>query len=75
MESLRNDVFLQGFDTDKPIRMDTDASDVAYGNVLMQQDGSRMWQPFLMAHHKFKEGKTGWDMPDKELYAIVYHHQ
>ena len=68
---IRNDIFLRAFDPEKPIRLSTDASDVAYAGILEQEyeDG---WHPFLMFHHKFKDGEKGWDGPDKELYAIVY---
>ncbi|HST80075.1 MAG TPA: pol polyprotein [Verrucomicrobiae bacterium] len=84
MKSLRDDVFLAGFDPELPIRLSTDASDVAYGGKMEQPrrlpDGPNgevlwddtVWRPFLMYHHKFKDGEKGWDAPDKELYAIVY---
>jgi hypothetical protein len=84
MKSLRDDVFLAGFDPELPIRLSTDASDVAYGGVMEQPvrlaDGPNgearwddtKWRPFLMYHHKFRDGEKGWDVPDKELYAIVY---
>jgi hypothetical protein len=70
--AIRNDVFLSAFDPDRAIRLDTDASDVAYGGALMQQDDQGNWRPFLFFHHKFKDGEKGWDVADKELYAIVY---
>lgn len=69
---IRNDVFLAAFDPEKPIRLHTDASDVAYGAMMEQQDANGNWRPFLFFHHKFKDGEKGWDGPDKELYAIVY---
>jgi hypothetical protein len=69
--SVRNDVFLRAFDPEKPIRLSTDSSDVAYAGMIEQEfpDG---WHPILFYHHKFKDGEKGWDGPDKELYAIVY---
>jgi hypothetical protein len=64
-------VYLRPFDPSKPIRGASDASDAAFGGFLEQEydDG---WHPFLMYSHKFKDGEKGWDVPDKELYAIVY---
>jgi hypothetical protein len=72
LASLRNDVFLAGFDPDRPIRLSTDSSDVAYGGMLEQPDDHGNWRPVLFFHHKFKDGEKGWDGPDKELYAIVF---
>jgi len=64
-------VYLRPFDPAKPIRGASDASDFAYGGCLEQEydDG---WFPFLVYSHKFKDGEKGWDVPDKEMYAI-YH--
>lgn len=72
LAAIRDDVFLAAFDPDKPIRLDTDASDVAYGGAIMQQDEHGHWRPIIFFHHKFKDGEKGWDGPDKELYAIVF---
>jgi hypothetical protein len=71
ISSIRNDVFLRAFDSTKPVRFSTDASDEAYAGVLEQEydDG---WHPFLLFHHKFQASEKGWDIHDKELYAIVY---
>jgi len=71
LAAVRDDVYLRGFNPTLPIRFSTDASDAAYAGVLEQQypDG---WFPFLLFHHKFKEGEKNWDIHDKELYAIVH---
>jgi hypothetical protein len=69
--AIRNDIFLRAFDPEKPIRLSTDSSDVAYAGA-MEQEYEDGWHPFLLFHHKFKDGEKGWDGPDKELYAIVY---
>lgn len=76
LSAIRNDVFLAAFDPDKPITMETDASDVAYGIALSQPDDQGTLRPFLFAHHKFKDAEKNWDAADKELYAIVFafHH-
>ena len=64
-------VYLRVFDPALPIIASSDASNEAFGGVLEQEyaDGRH---PFLMYSHKFKDGEKGWDVPDKELYAIVY---
>lgn len=72
LASVRDDVFLSAFDPELPIRLSTDASDVAYAGMMEQQGPDGSWRPFLFFHHKFKDGEKGWDGPDKELYAIVY---
>ena len=75
LSSVKDDVFLYAFDPEKQIRLSTDASDVAYGGMMEQQDDEGNWRPFLFYHHKFKDGEKGWDGPDKELYAIVFAFQ
>jgi hypothetical protein len=71
-ESFCKDVFLVAADPEKPYRLSTDASDVAYAGKIEQQDELGNWRPVLMFSHKFKDGEKGWDGPDKELYAIVH---
>lgn len=71
-ESFCKDVFLVAADPEKPYRLSTDASDVAYAGKIEQQDQEGCWRPVLMFSHKFKDGEKGWDGPDKELYAIVH---
>jgi hypothetical protein len=69
---LRSDVFLAAYDWDKPVYLETDASDVAYAGVISQDgpDGHR--PPIVMFSHKFKDHEKNWPVHDKELYAIVY---
>lgn len=71
-ESFCKDVFLVAADPEKPYRLSTDSSDVAYAGKIEQQDDEGNWRPILMFSHKFKDGEKGWDGPDKELYAIVH---
>ena len=72
LEAIRNDVFLKAFDPTRQIRLETDASDVAYGGCISQQDDDGHWRPIIFFHHKFKDAEKNWDVADKELYAIVY---
>jgi hypothetical protein len=71
ISSVREDIFIRAFVPGKRTRLSTDASDAAYAGVLEQEyeDG---WFPFLIFHHKFREGEKGWDIHDKELFAIVH---
>jgi hypothetical protein len=71
---VREDIWLQGFDPEKPITLFTDASDVAFGGVIMQPSDMRPGELALIYcfHHKFREGEKGWGGPDKELFAIVH---
>ena len=72
LDSIRDDVFLQGFDPARPLTLETDASDVAYAGCISQPDDNGNLRPLIFFHHKFKEHEKGWDIADKELYPIVY---
>jgi hypothetical protein len=74
IKGIREDIFLIGFDPDKPIRLETDASDVAHGGVIKQPrvDDPSKWGLVYCFHHKFTAGEVGWGGPDKELFAIVH---
>jgi hypothetical protein len=69
--AIREDIFIRAFVPGKRTRLSTDASDVAYAGV-MEQEYKDGWFPFLIFHHKFREGEKGWDIHDKELFAIVH---
>jgi hypothetical protein len=68
---IRNDIYLRDFDHSRQTRLSTDASDEAYAGIIEQlyPDG---WFPCLLFHHKFGGHEKGWDIHDKELYAIVH---
>jgi hypothetical protein len=71
-ELLRNDVFLAAFDWDKPVYLETDASNVAYAGVITQDGPDGIRRPVVMYSHKFRDHEKNWPIHDKELYAIVY---
>jgi hypothetical protein len=71
-ELLRNDVFLAAFDWDKPVYLETDASNVAYAGVITQDGPDGIRRPVAMYSHKFRDHEKNWPIHDKELYAIVY---
>ena len=54
-------------DFTKPFEIHTDASDVAYGAVLIQ-DG----HPVAYESKKFSDIEVGWPTHEKEMLAIVY---
>jgi len=66
------DVFLSSFQPWKKTQLATDASDVAFGGVIEQQDEEGNWRPLIMFSQKFKDAEKNWDTADKELFAIVH---
>lgn len=69
---MQKDIFLQGFDYDKPAILETDASDVAYAGIISQKDTYGDYRPVLMFSHTFTPEQMNWPAHDKELYAIVF---
>ena len=59
-------------DPDLPYVLQTDASDIALGGVLMQikKDGSRVVIAYL--HHKFNKVEQRWPIHERELYGLVH---
>ena len=63
---------LQHYDPELPIRLETDASDVALGGVLSQlQTNTQKWHPIAFFSKQFKGAEVHYATPDKELMAIV----
>ncbi|XP_024519172.1 uncharacterized protein LOC112342112 [Selaginella moellendorffii] len=65
---------LKIFDPEKPLVVETDASDIAIGAVLLQ-----VGHPLAYMSHKFDATQRNWPTRDKELYAemsvkIWYKH-
>ena len=69
---MRNDIFLSGFDFEKPAVLETDSSGVAYAGVISQKDNNGDLRPVLMFSHTFTSEQMNWPAHDKELYAIVF---
>jgi hypothetical protein len=59
------------FDYEKPVRLVTDASGIALGGVIEQQDEQGRWKPVLFYSRKFNDAELRYSTPDKELLAIV----
>ena len=63
---------LAHFNPDRPIKLETDASDFALGAVLSQlneEDGK--WHPVAYHSRKFQPAEINYDVHDKEMTAIV----
>ena len=61
---------LVAFRSDEPLRMETDASDLAIG-ACVKQERDEQWHPVAYYSYKFIDAETRYDIHDKELYAIV----
>ncbi|KAI0991938.1 hypothetical protein K3495_g16249 [Podosphaera aphanis] len=70
-ERFCEDIVLQHFDWEKPARLETDASDVGTGGVLLQPDNSGNWRPVAFFSKKMSPAKSNYKIYDKELLAIV----
>lgn len=63
---------LKSFDSKQKTRIFTDASDVAMGAVLEQQDSeSKKWHPIAFWSKQFKKHELNYHVHDKELFAIL----
>jgi hypothetical protein len=62
---------LQHFDPDRPLTLETDASDYAIGAVCSQPDASNVLHPLAYFSWKLRDAELNYDVYDKELPAIV----
>ena len=60
------------FDEDRPIRVETDASDVGMGAALMQHDQQGNWHPVEFWSKKFNTAQQNYHPAEKETCAILY---
>ena len=58
------------FDTEKPSRIETDASDLAIGACLTQEYKGK-WHPVAYMLRKLSPAEQNYDIYSKELLAIV----
>jgi hypothetical protein len=61
---------LRTFQTGLPIRIETDASDMATGGCLLQQNDGK-WHPIAYHSRKLTDPEQNYDIHDKELLAVV----
>jgi RNase H-like domain found in reverse transcriptase len=59
------------FDYEKPIEVQTDASDYAISGVISQPTGDKKWKPVLFYSRKLIPAEMNYATPDKEMLAIV----
>ena len=62
---------LSHFDAQKPVIIETDASDFAIGAILSQRDSEGRLHPVAFHSRKFQPVKINYEIHDKELLAIV----
>jgi hypothetical protein len=62
---------LQHFDAEKPITLQTDASDFAIAGILNQFDGFGVLRPISFYSRKCSPAEQNYDTYDRELRAIV----
>ena len=65
------DTILLLFSSDKEIRIETDASDLAIGACLCQLGPTGKWQPVAYYSRKMSPTEQNYDIHDKELLTIV----
>jgi hypothetical protein len=70
-EKFKEGTILLNFDFEKQIKVTTDASGIALGAVIEQQNDRGNWQPVLFYSRKFNDAELRYSNPDKELLAIV----
>jgi transposase InsO family protein len=62
---------LAHFDPQRPVIVETDASDFALGAVLSQRDDENRLHPVAFHSRKFAPAEINYEIHDKELLAIV----
>ena len=63
---------LHHFDPNRPIRLETDASQWGMAGILSQQDDDGVWHPVAYWSKKFTPTESRYPTGDQELYAIVH---
>jgi hypothetical protein len=69
--AMISEPILQYFDPDRPLMLETDASDYATGAVCSQPYNSNVLHPLGYFSRKCKDAELNYDIHDKELLAIV----
>ena len=63
---------LVNYHLDKPLIIETNASDLAKGAVLSQyEEGDKKWHPVAFYSKKFSPAELNYDVHDKEMVVIV----
>ena len=72
VKALTSAPVLALFDEDRPIRIETDASDIGMGAALMQQADNGDWHPVEYWSKKFNTAQQNYHPAEKETCAILY---
>src|SRR4029077_16848672 len=70
-EEFAKGTILQLFDYEKPIEVQTDASDYAISGTISQPTNEGKWKPVLFYSRKLTPPEMNYATPDKEMLAIV----
>ena len=72
-EKFTSNPILQHFVDNRPTKVETDASDVAIGAVLLQQnDDTKAWHPIAFASQTMLLAEQNYEVHNKEMLADVY---
>ena len=66
-----NKPILQLFNPQRPFQVECDASQVATGAVLQQQNNAGQWLPIAYLSHSLSPAERNYQIYDKELLAII----
>jgi len=69
--AMTTEPILQHFDPERPVTIETDASDYAIGAICSQPDEKGILHPVAYYSRKLKDPERNYDIHDKELLAIV----
>lgn len=72
VQMLTTKPVLQLFDEDRPIRVESDASNMGMGAVLLQETSPDVWQPVEYWSKKFNPAQKNYHPAEKETCAIIY---
>ena len=74
VQMLTSGPVLHLFDEDRPIRVETDASNQGMVAVLLQQVPDGQWKPVEFWSKKFNTAQRNYHPAEKETCAIVYDY-
>ena len=70
-KAFTSELILMHFDPDRPIIVETDASDYVSGGILSQYDNENVLRPIAYFSKKHNPAEYNYEIYDKELMAIV----
>ncbi|GKT20182.1 Transposon Tf2-9 polyprotein [Aduncisulcus paluster] len=72
IEEISKRTLLHYIDYDKEIVLQSDASDLAVGGVLLQRGADKIYEPILFISKVLSEREQRWTTNEKEAYALWY---